>query len=112
MANWLVTRHSGAKDWLINQGFSTDRLVSHLATSEVMSGDTVIGTLPINLVAELCAKGVRYFHLELAVPPEWRGKELSALQMEQFNANITEYTASRIPPNSVEEQAQGDSRDN
>lgn len=96
MSTWLVTRHAGAADWLIQQGFKTDQLVTHLDISKVATGDVVIGTLPVNSIAELHTKGARYFHLSLTVPPEMRGKELSAKQMKSFGATLAEYIAFRV----------------
>ena len=44
-------------------------------------GDTVIGTLPVNLAAEVCARSARYLHLSLEVPREVRGRDLTADEM-------------------------------
>lgn len=96
MTTWLVTRHEGASTWMENQGFESVQLLCHLDTNIIAPGDRVIGTLPINIVAELRAIGARYFHLTLTIPPEWRGKELTAQQMDGFGACIEEYVAYRV----------------
>ena len=70
--------------------------VTHLEAERVQSGDIVLGTLPVSMIAEICAKGARYFHLTLTTPPDMRGKELSAAQMEAYGAELSEYTARRI----------------
>lgn len=77
MTTWFVSRHPGAVDWVRAQGFPIDRQVNHLEPSEVEVGDTVIGSLPVNLVALICARGARYLHLTLDLPPSLRGQELS-----------------------------------
>lgn len=56
------------------------------------TGNVVIGTLPANLVADVCDKGARYFHLTLDLPLVYRGRELSAAEM---GARLEEYSAMR-----------------
>lgn len=78
MTTYLITRHPGARNWAEEHGVAVDRVIDHLDTAMIKPGDTVIGTLPVNLAAEVCARGGRYFHLTLDLPPEWRGVNLSA----------------------------------
>ena len=59
-------------------------------------GDVVIGTLPVHIVAEICARGGRYLHLTLDVPPQARGRELTADDMERFGARLEEYEVKRL----------------
>lgn len=91
MTTWFVTRHAGAKEWAKAQGISVDRVVDHLAVGEVQAGDLVLGSLPVNLVAELNSKGARYFHLTLDLSEDLRGKEISAELMEQLGAKLEEF---------------------
>jgi CRISPR-associated protein Csx16 len=91
MTIWFVTRHHGAKQWAIRQGFHIDQQVEHLDMEQVQSGDHVLGSLPIHLVAALNRKHVRYFHLSLTLPSEMRGIELTADHMEQAGAKLEEY---------------------
>lgn len=56
----------------------------------------LLGTLPINLVAELNTKGVRYFHLTLLLPPELRGREITQEIMKKLGAKMQEYKAIKI----------------
>lgn len=96
----LVSRHPAAIDWL------WDRLdlatlarhevvqVEHLDAahmSNLIHGDSVIGTLPIHMVARLCEKGVEYWHLELDVTERMRGRELTASDMEAGGARLMRY---------------------
>lgn len=96
MATWFVSRHPGALEWLRRQGLSADRIVSHLEPGEVLPGDTVIGNFPVNLVADLCARGVCYLHLGLCVPAEWRGRELTADQLDACGAVLQAFHVRRI----------------
>lgn len=91
MTTWFVTRHAGAKEWVKGHGINVDRLVDHLVLGEVQAGDMILGSLPVNLVAELNSKGARYFHLTLVLSEELRGKEISAELMQQLGAKLEEF---------------------
>ncbi|WP_349497520.1 CRISPR-associated protein Csx16 [Hydrogenophilus thermoluteolus] len=88
---WFVTRHPGAVEWAARQGLKVDRQVAHLDPDEVQAGDTVIGTLPVHLAAQVCARKARYLHLSLDLPPEARGLELSADDLERYGARLEAY---------------------
>ena len=85
---WFVSRHPGAIEWAKRQGLSIDRWVEHLDPAEVESTDTIIGTLPVNLAATICERGARYLHLSLLVPADWRGRELSAVELLAVSAEL------------------------
>lgn len=97
MTRWFVSRHTGAHDWLAARGLTVDRQIAHLDLEQVAPGDLVIGTLPINLVAALCAHGARYVHLALELPAEARGRELSAAELDRFGARLTCYDVRELP---------------
>ncbi len=103
MTTWFVSRHSGAKQWAQQQGLQVDQQVSHLDTDAVTKDDLVIGTLPVNLVAEINIKGARYLHLVLPLTEKLRGKEISANIMTQQGAKLEEYQVQHIPHISIEE---------
>ena len=88
----FVTRHKGAVEWARRQGIEAET-VAHLDPEEIRPGDTVIGTLPVHLVAEICQRGARYLHLTLDLPREARGRELSADDLEAFGARLQEFEA-------------------
>jgi CRISPR-associated protein Csx16 len=92
---WFVTRHPGAREWAARQGIDVDRQVDHLDPSEVDAGDTVIGTLPVHLVAEVCSRGGRDLNLSLDLPPEARGQELDAGDLERYGARLEPF---RVTP--------------
>lgn len=91
MTTYFVTRHPGAIEWAAEQGLAIDRQVAHLDPVQVQAGDTVIGTLPVNLAAQVCAQGARFLSLSLDIPPEWRGRELSAQELRACNARLEGY---------------------
>jgi CRISPR-associated protein Csx16 len=95
MTVYFITRHAGARQWAAEEGYAVDRLVEHLDVRDIRAGDAVLGTLPVNLAAEVCARGGRYFHLSLALPPDWRGLELTAADMRRFGAALVEYRVAR-----------------
>lgn len=88
---WFVSRHPGALEWMQRNGPAFDRHVTHLAPDEIAEGDTVIGTLPVNLAAEVCARGATYWHLSLQLDPKDRGQELSADQLDTYRATLEPY---------------------
>jgi CRISPR-associated protein Csx16 len=94
MTALFVTRHAGAVDWAARQGLAA-RMVSHLDPADVGPGDVVMGTLPVHLAAEVCARGARYLHLTLDLPPEARGRDLTADDMARFGAKLEEFIVSR-----------------
>ena len=98
MTVYFVTRHPGALDWADAQGLRVDAVIDHLDPAIVASGDTVIGTLPVNLAAEVRARGGRYLNLSLDLPPELRGRELSVEEMRACGARIEEYRVERVAP--------------
>ncbi|WP_415035160.1 CRISPR-associated protein Csx16 [Azonexus sp.] len=91
MTTWFITRHPGARAWAEQQGLSIDRHATHLDPAEVAPGDTVIGTLPVHLAAEICQRGARYLNLSLDLPASARGRELGADELLAYNARLEAY---------------------
>lgn len=91
MTTWFISRHPGAIEWLAHQNLIVDQHVAHLDPACVVAGDRVIGTLPINLAAEVCQRHAEYWHLSMEVPHEWRGKELSFEQMRECNVQLQRF---------------------
>lgn len=96
MTNYFVSRHPGAKAWAENEALNIDCYLQHIQIEQVTAGDCVFGSLPVNLVAELNAKGVRYFHLTLPLTAALRGQEITAAQMKKLGAGIQEYQVKKV----------------
>lgn len=96
MTVYFVTRHAGAREWARRRGLDVDAVVSHLDPAKVTPGDVVVGTLPVHLVAEVVERGGRYLHLTLDVPPDLRGRELTADDMDRLGARLEEYVVTRV----------------
>jgi CRISPR-associated protein Csx16 len=93
MKAYFVSRHPGAQEWAARQGIDSE-IVAHVGDDLIAGlhpGDKVLGTLPVQMAAAVCARGAEYWHLELAVPPDLRGQEMSAELMEQLGARLVRY---------------------
>lgn len=91
MTTYFITRHQGALQWAEASGIAYDQHLEHLDPQLIEAGDTVIGTLPVNLAAEVCARGAEYLHLNLDLPRELRGRELSAQTLFEAGASLQCY---------------------
>jgi CRISPR-associated protein Csx16 len=99
MTTYFVTRHPGAVEWAKQQGVKVDKTLSHLTQTEInqiTEDDVFIGILPINIVADICNKRGRFFNLSMSLPPEARGRELSAEEMSKYNSSIEEFFAMKV----------------
>ena len=99
MSSYFISRHSGALAWAAEEGMHIDQLIEHLDPAIIQPGDTLIGSLPVNLAADVCARGGRYLHLSLDLPPDLRGRELSVEQMRACGARVEEYQVRRLERN-------------
>ncbi len=95
MTTYFISRHAGARDWAAQEGIAVDRIAEHLVTDDIAAGDVVIGSLPVNLAAEICQRGARYFHLTIDLSLARRGIELDADAMRACGARIEEFRVSR-----------------
>ena len=97
MTTFFISRHPGAIEWAARLHLQIDRIVAHLDPAQVQQGDTVIGSLPVNLAAQVCESGASYFHLSLALPIFRRGQELSADDLECLGARLESFDI-RVAP--------------
>lgn len=95
MTTYFISRHGGAVEWAKNKGITADVLIEHTKPEffdQLKVGDAVIGILPVSLAAKVCAAGAYYYDLSLPnLPLEWRGKELTAAQMDECGAELKLY---------------------
>lgn len=91
MTTWFVSRHPGALDWMQRQGIGFDQHVAHIEAERIAAGDKVIGSLPVNLAAEVCARGAEYWHLSLQLASNDRGRELSADELQCYGASLERF---------------------
>ncbi|MBH2042709.1 MAG: CRISPR-associated protein Csx16 [Comamonadaceae bacterium] len=97
MTTWFVSRHPGALQWMQQCGPAFDCHVLHLDPAQVQGGDTVIGTLPVHLAAQVCGRSAAYLHLVLETPQEARGRELSAQELQNIGATLQRFDIVRHP---------------
>jgi CRISPR-associated protein Csx16 len=91
MTIFFVSRHPGALEWMQQQRVPFDRHETHLDIEAIQADDPVIGSLPVNLAAEVCARGAHYRHLSLQLAAADRGRELSASELENYEATLETY---------------------
>lgn len=97
MTIYFVTRHDGALDWAKASDVAFDVHLTHLGDDVALkTGDVVIGTLPINIVYKINHMGVRYKHLSLEIPAQWRGLELTREQLLQCSASLQEFSVQLV----------------
>jgi CRISPR-associated protein Csx16 len=98
MKTWLVTRHPGAREWLARRfDPASIQVVAHLDINVIHTGDQVVGTLPVQAIAEIWARGGVYHHLTFAMAPEHRGRELSAADLDALGATLQCFYAEHRP---------------
>jgi putative CRISPR-associated protein (TIGR02620 family) len=89
---YFVTRHLGAITWFLEMGHRARKIeMKNFDVAGVAPGDVVIGTLPVHLVAQVCALGGQYWHLAMEIPPQSRGHELTADDMRNFGARLQQF---------------------
>lgn len=96
MTTLFVSRHQGAIEWIKQQPIHIDYFIEHLDTELVQSGDTVIGTLPIHLAAEVCRKKAKFYFLSINVARDQRGTELTAEQLSSQGCTIEPFYIEKL----------------
>lgn len=96
MTTYFISRHRGAWDWARRKGFEDATVLQHLDPATLKTGDVVLGTLPVSLAGEVCARGCAFHFLTLDVPQARRGDNLTAEEMDQFGARLERYDVRRV----------------
>jgi CRISPR-associated protein Csx16 len=100
--HYLITRHSGALEWMQQKIHCPYVHWPHLHSANLLkSGDTVVGTLPINIIADLNLRGVYYLHLQVELPEHLRGCELTVEELTALGAELVEYIAITVLPDEL-----------
>jgi CRISPR-associated protein Csx16 len=90
--HFFVSRHRGAIDWARRHPWAIRAdFLPHLDLARVAHGDIVIGTLPVHLVAAVCARGAKYLHLTINLMAQQRGQELTADELDAAGAHLVPY---------------------
>ena len=91
MTTYFISRQPGALEWIEQQQIHYDFHLSHLDLSLIEAGDTIIGSLPVNIAEQVCQKKAHYKYLSLELPQHKRGKELNVADMQQLGVKIQAY---------------------
>ena len=87
----LVTRHEALVEYFKELGIKFDKVISH-ATAEDVTGNDVYGVLPLHLAS--LANTVTTIDMDL--PAEMRGKELSLSDIETYFTGMSTYQVKKI----------------
>lgn len=91
----VITRHPALLELLQERGLATaDTMVIAHATRDDVRGKHVIGVLPL----ALAALAATVTEIPLAVPPEWRGRELTVGELQQIAGTPATYTVNLVTP--------------
>ena len=88
MTTMFVGRHQGTLAWIRRQPIVIDRYLDEFRIECVRPGDTVIGTLPVDLAAEVCERGARFIAVVMDIPKIKRGLELSEKEVEECRIRL------------------------
>lgn len=94
--NKIVSRHSGAINWLRSKGIEGE-VVPQLTLDQVQPGDIIFGNLPVELINACIAKGARVIILSLpAIAFGQRGAELTPAEMDAAGAKLLEVVSLQL----------------
>jgi CRISPR-associated protein Csx16 len=96
--NYLVSRHPGAVAWMRPRVPDQPvQVLSHLAADfRPAAGDRVYGVLPLAWVERIHRDGAQAWLLEIDLPAQWRGRELSAAQLDALQARLVRYAVHAV----------------
>ena len=92
----FTTRHAEAWDWAREKGLEQAVFSKRIPWNLIREGTIVCGILPVKLVAKVCERGARYFHLSIHAPPEKRGADLLPHEMDEYDARLEEFHVTQI----------------
>ncbi len=85
--NWIVSRHPGVIQWIRSKGI--DGEVLEYFYNRFLPGDTYIGVLPINMIADALNEGAEFILVIMpSVPGHMQGGELTPSIMDRYGAKL------------------------
>ena len=87
----LVTRHPALVEYFANMGLIFDKVITH-ATAEDVTGNDVYGVLPLRLASFTNT----VTSIDMNIPAEMRGKELSLTDIETYFTGMSTYQVKKI----------------
>lgn len=87
----LVTRHEALVEYFEELGIKFDKVISH-ATEEDVRGNDVYGVLPLRLASFTNT----VTSIDMNIPAEMRGKELSLTDIETYFTGMSTYQVKKI----------------
>ena len=99
MIQVIVTRHQALVEYLRRKNaVAVDvEVIAHITSPEQVAGKVVAGVLPLHLAA--AAEAI--VNVQLNLPPDLRGVELTLEQVEQYAAGIQAYRVEELDPASL-----------
>lgn len=98
MTTFIITRHPATVDYIqltSPSGLGAFEVLTHVDETffeKLSPNDMVIGTLPTPLMARVCKITKNsFFHFEIILPAEMRGKELSFEDLVSLSPKIKKY---------------------
>lgn len=91
MERILIARHQALADFLTQHGIKFNKVIEH-ATAEDVKGKDVYGVLPLHLAALTNT----ITSVDLNLPAEMRGKELTIADVGEYFNSLTTYKVSKI----------------
>ena len=90
-----IANQPGIKDWITLKGIKAS-FISHLTDDDIelaLKGTTFIGDLPLDMVAKIYDqhREMKFVFLDVRIPAELKGVELSAEQMDKLGAKLVGY---------------------
>ncbi|MBR1374612.1 MAG: CRISPR-associated protein Csx16 [Cardiobacteriaceae bacterium] len=91
---YFICRHQGTIDWVKSRkNIKIDVFLDHLdfRETEICAEDTVIGILPIDIAAQICEKGAKFYALKIHQELSERGQNFSADNLEKMNVSLRRF---------------------
>ena len=87
----IVTRHTGLIQWLKSHGIVGD-VISHVEFPDQIRGKDVVGVLPLHLAAVAASVTT----VEMTLPADKRGVDLTPEEMDSFGAIMHTYSVQEV----------------